>query len=154
MAKLVEIKDENLKDEWTVTVQGATWEGFASETDYVTSDKLQADSHYFKGLILVNAFYDYGFMDNSDMDHNISNLADKISKRFNVTPYYENSDDMYNTFHDFVCDWIPYDGDGYGRDYPYDDIEVDIKDSNGRKYALDYDEADVIDALKAYNFIK
>lgn len=155
MAELVEIIEDKCEDKWSVTIQGSTWEGYASETDYITSDKMQADSRYFKGLILVDALYDYGFMDNADMSYNISRLAKNIARRFNITPYFEDDDDMYNIAHDFVCEWIPYDDNGYCREYPCGDgIGIDIKDSKGKKYKLKYSEEDVIDALKTYKLAK
>lgn len=155
MAELIEIIEDKCEDKWSVTIQGATWEGFASETDYITSDKMQPNSRYFKGLILVDALYDYGFMDNADMSYNISRLAKNIARRFNVTPYFEDDDDMYNTAHDFVCEWIPHDDNGYCREYPCGDgIDIDIKDSKGKKYGLKYSEEDVIDALKTYKLAK
>lgn len=154
MAGLIEIIEDKCEDKWSVTIQGATWEGFASETDHITSDKMQPDSGYFKGLILVEALYHCGFMDNDDMSYNIRHLAKNVARRFNLTPYFEDEDDMYNTAHDFVCEWIPYEDNGYGRDYPYGDIYIDIKDGKGKKYDLDYTEADVIDALKAYKLAK
>ena len=61
---------------------------------------------------------------------------------------------MYNTAHDFVCEWIPYEDNGYSRDYPYGDIYIDIKDGKGKKYSLDYTEKDIIDALKTYKLAK
>lgn len=156
MAKLIEIIEDKCEDKWSVTIQGATWEGYASETDYITSDKMQPDSRYFKGLILVDALYHCGFMDNDDMSYNIRHLAKNIARRFNVTPYFEDEDDMYNTAHDFVCEWIPYEDNGYGRDYPYGDIYIyiDIKDGKGKKYELKYSDEDVIDALKTYKLAK
>ena len=150
MAGLIETIEEKREDKWSVTIQGATWDGFASETDHVTSDKMQSDSHYFKGLILVEALYHCGFMDNDDMSYNIRHLVKNVARRFNLTPYFEDEDDMYNSAHDFVCQWIPYSDNGYSRDYPYGDIYIDINDGNGKKYSLDYTEKDVIDALKAY----
>ena len=154
MAGLIETIEEKREDKWSVTIQGATWEGFASETDHVTSDKMQSDSHYFKGLILVEALYHCGFMDNDDMSYNIRHLVKNVARRFNLTPYFENEDDMYNSAHDFVCQWIPYSDNGYSRDYPYGDIYIDIKDGNGTRYELDYTEKDVIDALKTYKLAK
>ena len=159
MAGLIKTIEDKCEDKctnkWSVTIQGTTWSGFASETDHVTNDKMQPDSGYFKGLILVEAFYHYGFMDNDNMDYNISRLANNIARRFNLTPYFEDRDDMYNTAHDFVCEWIPYTDNGYSRDYPCDDgIDIDIKDSKGKKYELDYTENDVIDALKIYKLAK
>lgn len=154
MAGLIETIEEKREDKWSVTIQGATWEGFASETDHVTSDKMQSDSHYFKGLILVEALYHCGFMDNDDMSYNIRHLVKNVARRFNLTPYFEDEDDMYNSAHDFVCQWIPYSDNGYSRDYPYGDIYIDIKDGNGTRYELDYTEKDVIDALKTYKLAK
>lgn len=154
MAGLIEIIEDKCEDKWSVTIQGATWEGFASETDYVTSDKMQPDSGYFKGLILVEALYHCGFMDNDEMSYNIRHLVKNVARRFNLTPYFEDEDDMYNTAHDFVCQWIPYEDNGYSRDYPYGDIDIIIKDGKGKKYSLDYTEKDVIDALKAYELAK
>lgn len=154
MAELIEIIEDKCEDKWSVTIRGATWEGFASETDHVTSDKMQSDSHYFKGLILVEALYHCGFMDNDDMSYNIRHLVKNVARRFNLTPYFGDEDDMYNTAHDFVCEWIPYEDNGYSRDYPYGDIYIDIKDGKGKKYSLDYTEKDIIDALKAYKLAK
>ena len=75
MAKLVEINSKKPKEEWSITISGDTWQSPVSETYTVSDDYMQPDSNHFKGLILVQALYKYGLMDDDDMDNNTDNVS-------------------------------------------------------------------------------
>lgn len=155
MAKLVEIKSKTKKpkEEWTITMSGDTWRSPVSETYTVGDDRMQPDSDHFKGLILVQALYEYGLMDDGNMDNNLADLSQRLVDTFGIELYTE-GDDMYNKLLEFVSDWIPNYDNGYSNDYPYETIDIQIKNSDSRKFKINYTKKDVIDALKAFEIAK
>lgn len=170
MAKLAKIKSEKSNDIWNVWISGTcansrneVWKNFE-----VTAEDLQPDSKFFKGLILVKAFYDYGFMSDMDMESNLFDLTIHLKNEFDIEPDSTNSADMCNILWDFLAEWLPSDDDNTrdylcGKaniyrspedDYPIGKIFIQIKDNDDNEYELKYDRADVIDALKAYEIAK
>lgn len=170
MAELVKTKSEKSNDIWNVWISGTcansrneVWKNFE-----VTAEDLQPDSRFFKGLILVKAFYDYGFMDQSSMESNLFDLSIHLVNEFGIEPDSTNSADMCNILWGFLAEWIPSDNDNTrdylcGKaniyrspedDYPIGKIFIQIKDNDDNEYELKYDRADVIDALKAYEIAK
>ena len=152
MAKLVEIKSKKPKEEWAITISGETWQSPVSKTHTVSDDYMQPDSNHFKGLILVQALYKYGLMDDDDMDNNTDNVSQKLVDTFGITPS-SNDDNMNAMLAEFVDTWIPHYDNGYRLDYPCEKIKVQIT-KDGRKYKINYTKKDVIDALKAFEFAK
>ena len=139
---------------WTVVISGNTWQGQVSKVYHVTRKELQSRAEFFKALVLVKAFYDYELMDNEVMDVNINrivrNLADTLNAEF-----------AFDVRHlrEFIHKTIPYYTvahvmSGYTEEYPTYNITIDIKDGKGQKYDLNYDENDVIDALKTFKLAK
>ena len=151
MAKLVEIKNKTKKpkEEWTITISGETWQSPVSETYTVGADRMQPDSRHFKGLILVQALYKYGLMDDSNIDNVLADLPQGLVDTFGIELNLE-GDDLYNALQDFVSGWLPGYDNGYGWDYPYETIDIQIKNNDGRKFKINYTKKDVIDALKAF----
>lgn len=152
MAKLVEIKSKKPKEEWAITISGETWQSPVSKTHTVSDDYMQPDSNHFKGLILVQALYKYGLMDDDDMDNNTDNVSQKLVDTFGITPS-SNDDNTNAMLAEFVDTWIPHYDNGYRWDYPCEKIKVQIT-KDGRKYKINYTKKDVIDALKAFEFAK
>lgn len=152
MAKLVEIKSKKPKEEWTITISGETWQSPVSKTHTVSDDYMQPDSNHFKGLILVQALYKYGLMDDDDMDNNTDNVSQKLVDTFGITPG-SNDDNINAMLAEFVDTWIPRYDNGYRLDYPCEKIKVQIT-KDGRKYKINYTKKDVIDALKAFELAK
>lgn len=152
MAKLVEINSKKPKEEWSITISGETWQSPVSETYTVSDDYMQPDSNHFKGLILVQALYKYGLMDDDDMDNNTDNVSQKLVDTFGITPG-SNDDNMNAMLAEFVDAWIPHYDNGYCWDYPCEKIKVQIA-KGGRKYKITYTKKDVIDALKTHGFAK
>lgn len=170
MAELVKTKSEKSNDIWNVCIWGTcqvsrneAWKDFE-----VTAKDLQSDSMFLKGLVLVKAFYDYGFMDQSSMESNLFDLSIHLVNEFGIEPDSTNSADMCNILWGFLAEWIPSDNDNTrdylcGKaniyrspedDYPIGKIFIQIKDNDDNEYELKYDRADVIDALKAYEIAK
>lgn len=170
MAELVKTKSEKSDDIWNVWISGTcansrneVWKCFE-----VTAEDLQSDSQFFKGLILVKAFYDYGFMSGIDMESNLFDLTIHLKNEFDIEPDSTNSADMCNILWDFLAEWLPSDDDNTRdylcgkaniyrspeEDYPIGKIFIQIKDDDDNEYELKYDRADVIDALKAYEIAK
>ena len=152
MAKLVEINSKKPKEEWSITISGETWQSPVSETYTVSDDYMQPDSNHFKGLILVQALYKYGLMDDDDMDNNTDNVSQKLVDTFGITPG-SNDDNMNAMLAEFVDAWIPHYDSGCRWDYPCEKIKVQIT-KGGRKYKITYTKKDVIDALKTHGFAK
>ena len=157
MAELVKIK--TTVKPWTVTISGNTWQGYVSKTRYVARKELQPDSEFFKALVLVKAFYDYELMDNEYMDSNITHIARNLADTFNVEPILEVDVMIETHLREFIHKFIPYYSvahvcGGYTEEYPTYNIIIDILDNKGNKYDLNYDEVDVIDALKTFKFVK
>lgn len=170
MAEIVKIKSEKSNDIWNVCIWGTcqvsrneAWKDFE-----VTAKDLQSDSMFLKGLVLVKAFYDYGFMDQSNMESNLFDLSIHLVNEFGIEPDSTNSADMCNILWGFLAEWIPSDNDNTRdylcgkaniyrspeEDYPIGKIFIQIKDNDDNEYELKYDRADVIDALKAYEIAK
>ena len=152
MAKLVEIKSKKPKEEWSITISGETRRSPVSKTYTVSDDYMQPDFNHFKGLILIQALYKYGLMDDDDMDNNTDNVSQKLVDAFGITPY-SNDDDMNAKLAEFVEIRIPHYDNGYSWDYPYEKIKVQIT-KGGRNYKITYTKKDVIDALKTLEFAK
>lgn len=152
MAELTKIKRE-LKP-WTVVIHGNTWQSQVSKTYHVTRKELQSNSNLFKALVLVKAFYDYELMDDEVMDVNINRIVRNLADKLNV----ELGLDVRH-LRKFIHKTIPYYTvahvmGGYTEEYPTYNITMDIKDGKGQKYDLNYDENDVIDALKTFKIAK
>lgn len=152
MAELVKIK--TTAKPWTVVIHGNTWQGKVSETYHVTRKELQPDSELFKALVLVKAFYDYEFMDDEVMDVNINRIVRNFTNTLNVELVFD-----VRQLREFIHKTIPYYNvahvmGGYSEEYPTYNITIDIKDGKGDKYDLNYDENDVIDALKTFGLAK
>lgn len=159
MAKLVKTKSEKSDDIWNVWISGTcansrneVWKNFE-----VTAEDLQPDSQFFKGLILVKAFYDYGFMSSMDMESNLFDLTIHLKNEFDIEPDSTNSADMCNILWDFLEKWLP-SGTGQTKDiygdYPLGKIFIRIVDSGDNDFELKYDRAGIIDALKTYEIAK
>ena len=155
MAKLVEIKSKTKKpkEEWTITMSGETWQSRVSETYTVGDERMQPDSDHFKGLILVKALYDEGLMDDGNIDNVLADLPQGLVDTFGIELNLE-GDDLYNTLQDFVSGWLPGYDNGYGWDYPYETIDIQITNNDGRKFKINYTKKDVIDALKTFEIAK
>lgn len=152
MAELTKIKRE-LKP-WTVVIHGNTWQGQVSKTFHVTRDELQSKAEFFKALVLVKTFYDYEFMDDEIMDVNVNRIVRNFADTLNVEL-------AFNVRHlrEFIHKTIPYYTvahvmGGYTEEYPTYKITIDIKDGKGISYYLNYDDSDVIDALKTFELAK
>lgn len=152
MAGLTKIKRE-LKP-WTVVISGNTWQGQVSKTYHVTRKELQPEAEFFKALILVKAFYDYELMDDEVMDVNINRIVRNLADTLNAELAFD-----VRHLREFIHKTIPYYTvahvmGGYTEEYPSYNITIDIKDGKGNKYDLNYDEKDVIDALKTFKLAK
>lgn len=152
MAELTKIKRE-LKP-WTVVISGNTWQGQVSKTYHATKSDLQPKAEFFKALVLVKAFYDYEFMDDEVMDVNINRIVRNLADNLNVELVLD-----VRHLREFINKTIPYYTvahimGGCNEEYPTYNITIDIKDGKGNKYDLNYDENDVIDALKTFKIAK
>lgn len=152
MAGLIKIKRE-LKP-WTVVISGNTWQGQVSKTYHVTRKELQPEAEFFKVLVLVKAFYDYELMDDEVMDVNINRIVRNLADTLNAELAFD-----VRHLREFIHKTIPYYTvahvmGGYTEEYPTYNITIDIKDGKGQKYDLNYDENDVIDALKTFKLTK
>jgi hypothetical protein len=152
MAGLIKIKRE-LKP-WTVVISGNTWQGQVSKTYHVTRKELQPEAEFFKALVLVKALYDYEFMDDEVMDVNVNRIVRNFADTLNAELAFD-----VRHLREFIHKTIPYYTvanviGGYTEEYPTYNITIDIKDGKGQKYDLNYDENDVIDALKTFKLAK
>lgn len=152
MAKLV--KEEVKAKPWTVTINGNTWQGQVNKTYHVARNEMQPEAEFFKALILVKAFYDYEFMDDEVMDVNINRIVRNLADTLDVELAFD-----VRHLREFIHKTIPYYTvahvmGGYTEEYPTYNITIDIKDGKGNKYDLNYDENDVIDALKTFKLVK
>lgn len=152
MAKLTKIK-ATLKP-WTVTIKGNTWQGQVTKTYHVARNEIQPEAGFFKALVLVKAFYDYELMDDEVMDVNINRIVQNLADKLNV----ELGLDVRH-LRKFIHKTIPYYTvahvmGGYTEEYPTYNITIDIKDGKGDEYDLNYNENDVIDALKTFKIAK
>lgn len=152
MAKLV--KEEVEAKPWTVVIHGNTWQGQVNKTYHVARNEIQPEAEFFKALVLVKAFYDYEFMDDKVMDVNINRIVRNFANTLNVELVFD-----VRQLREFIHKTIPYYTvahvmGGYTEEYPTYKITIDIKDGKGNKYGLNYDENDVIDALRTYKLVK
>lgn len=152
MIKLVQ-KEAEVKP-LTVVISGETWQDTVSKTDKVTNDELQTGNSYFDLLLAIKAFYDKGFMNNGNMEDNEEELADNIRETFNVEIAFDDEDDFIDEVHEFLYDMLPNYFNGDGSDYPCRDLDVDIYDGEGKKFGLEYDDEDVVTALKNLKWVK
>lgn len=139
---------------WTVTINGNTWQGQVNKTYHVARNEMQPEAEFFKALILVKAFYDYELMDDEVMNVNINRIVRNFVDTLNVELAFD-----VRHLREFIHKTIPYYTvahvmGGYTEEYPTYNITIDIKDSKGISYELDYDDADVIDALKTFKLAK
>ena len=139
---------------WTVTINGDTWQGHVNKTYHVARNEMQPEAEFFKALVLVKAFYDYKFMDDEVMDVNINRIVRNFANTLNVEFVFD-----VRQLREFIHKTIPYYTvahvmGGYTEEYPIYNITIGIKDGKGQKYDLNYDENDVIDALKTFKLAK
>lgn len=139
---------------WTVTISGNTWQGQVSKTYHVARNEIQPETEFFKALVLVKVFYDYEFMDDEVMDVNINRIVRNLADTLKVELVFD-----VRYLREFIHKTIPYYTvahvmGGYSEEYPTYNITIDIKDGKGQKYDLNYDDADVIDALKTFKLAK
>lgn len=152
MARLTKTK-ATLKA-WTVTINGNTWQGQVNKTYHVARNEMQPEAEFFKALILVKAFYDYELMDDEVMDVNINRIVRNLADTLNAELAFD-----VRHLREFIHKTIPYYTvahvmGSYTEEYPTYNITIDIKDGKGQKYDLNYDENDVIDALKTFKLVK
>lgn len=139
---------------WTVTINGNTWQGQVNKTYHVARKELQSKVEFFKALVLVKALYDYELMDDEVMDVNINRIVRNLADTLNAELAFD-----VRHLREFIHKTIPYYTvahvmGGYTEEYPTYNITIDIKDGKGQKYDLNYDENDVIDALKTFKLAK
>ena len=139
---------------WTVTINGNTWQGQVNKTYHVARNEMQPEAEFFKALVLVKALYDYELMDDEVMDVNINRIVRNLADTLNAELAFD-----VRHLREFIHKTIPYYTvahvmGGYTEEYPTYNITIDIKDGNGTRYELDYNEADVIDAIKTYELAK
>lgn len=139
---------------WTVVISGDTWQDTVSKTDKVTEADLQPGSEYLDKLIVLKALYDNYFMDNARMDYNLDDLPDRICNTFDVESNFDEEWEFRGALSELFDDNLPNYFDGNDTDYPYQCLEIDIYDGEGNKYALDYNNNDVIRALKNLKLAK
>lgn len=152
MIKLVQ-KEVEAKP-WTVVISGETWQDDVTTMDKVTGDELRVGNTYFDLLLAIKAFYDKGFMDNGDMEDNTAELVDNIYETFGVEIAFDDEDNFIDEFTDIMYDMLPKYFNGDGSDYPCRKLDVDIYDGEGQKYELEYDDEDVVTALKNLKWVK
>ena len=139
---------------WTVTINGNTWQGQVNKTYHVARNEMQPEAEFFKALVLVKALYDYELMDDEVMDVNINRIVRNLADTLNAELAFD-----VRHLREFIHKTIPYYTvahvmGGYTEEYPTYNITIDIKDGKGTRYELDYNEADVIDAIKTYELAK
>lgn len=139
---------------WTVTINGNTWQGQVNKTYHVARNEMQPEAEFFKALVLVKALYDYELMDDEVMDVNINRIVRNLADTLNAELAFD-----VRHLREFIHKTIPYYTvahvmGGYTEEYPTYNITIDIKDGKGISYELDYDDADVIDALKTFKLAK
>lgn len=152
MIKLVQ-KEAEVKP-WTVVISGDTWQDTVTSVDKVNEDELQLGNSYFDLLLAIKAFYDKGFMNNGNMEDNENELADNIRETFDVEIAFDDEYDFRDEVNDSFYDMLPKYFNGDGLDYPCRDLDVDIYDGEGQKYGLEYDDEDVVTALKNLKWVK
>ena len=139
---------------WTVTINGNTWQGQVNKTYHVARNEMQPEAEFFKALVLVKALYDYELMDDEVMDVNVNRIVRNLVDTLNAELAFD-----VRHLREFIHKTIPYYTvahvmGGYTEEYPTYKITIDIKDGKGISYELDYDENDVIDALKTFKLAK
>ena len=152
MIKLVQ-KEAEVKP-WTVVISGDTWRYTVTAVDKVTEDELQLGNEYFDAVLVFKAFYDKGFMDSGDMEDNEWKLQDNLIDTFDIEIDADDEEDFVNTIDELLWATLPHYYNGDGNDYPYKKLDVDIYDSEGRKFELRYNDNDVVTALKNLELVK
>ena len=152
MIKLVQ-KEIEAKP-WTVVISGETWQDEVTAVDKVTGDELQVGNVYFDALLVLKAFYDKGFMDNGNMEDNEWKLQDNLIDTFDVEIDSDDEYDFVDTIDELLWATLPKYFNGDGSDYPCRKLNVDIYDGEGQKYELEYDDEDVVTALKNLELVK
>lgn len=152
MIKLVQ-KEVEAKP-WTVVISGETWQDDVTTVDKVTEDELQLGNEYFDALLVLKAFYDKGFMNNGNMDDNEWKLQDNLIDTYDVEIDADDEYDFLEAIDELLYATLPKYFNGDGSDYPYRKLNVDIYDGEGQKYGLEYDDEDVVTALKNLELVK
>ena len=152
MIKLVQ-KEIEAKP-WTVVISGETWQDEVTAVDKVIGDELQVGNAYFDALLVLKAFYDKGFMDNGNMEDNEWKLQDNLIDTFDVEIDSDDEYDFVDTIDELLWATLPKYFNGDGSDYPCRKLNVDIYDGEGQKYELEYDDEDVVTALKNLELVK
>ena len=152
MIKLVQ-KEVEAKP-WTVVISGETWQDEVTAVDKVTGDELRVGNEYFEALLVLKAFYDKGFMDNGDMDANEWELQDKLIDAYDVEIAFDDEADFVDSIAELLYATLPKYFNGDDLDYPRRKLNVDIYDGEGQKYELEYDDEDVVTALKNLELVK
>lgn len=152
MIKLVQ-KDVEVKP-WTVVISGDTWQDSVTSVTEVAEDELQLGNEYFDQLLVLKAFYDKGFMDNGDMEDNEYELQDNLIDVYDVEIAFDDEDDFVVSIDELLYATLPKYFNGDGFDYPRRKLYVDIYDGEGHKYELEYDDEDVVTALKNLELVK
>ena len=152
MIKLVQ-KEIEAKP-WTVVISGETWQDEVTTVDKVTGDELRVGNEYFDTLLVLKAFYDKGFMDNGNMEDNEWKLQDNLIDTFDIEIDADDEEDFVNTIDELLWATLPKYFNGDGSDYPCRKLNVDIYDGEGQKYGLEYDDEDVVTAIKNLELVK
>ena len=134
-------KKETYYKLWTVKISGETWRDPLSKTEKVSESEMQPGGEYLDKLIILKSIYDKGFMNGAYMYDNLKKLEDNMLDTFGVEII---EDDV----HDLIYDNIPYYDIGSEPDFVYGNIDIEIKDGDGNSYSLDFDNEDVVEALK------
>lgn len=152
MIKLVQ-KEVEAKP-WTVVISGETWQDEVTTVDKVTEDELKLGNTYFDTLLVFKAFYDKGFMDNGNMEDNEWKLQDYLINTFDVDINFDFEDNFVESIDELLWATLPKYFNGDGNDYPCRKLNVDIYDGEGQKFGLEYDDEDVVTALKNLEWVK
>ena len=152
MAGLTKIKSD--LNPWTVVISGNTWQCPVSKTYTVTNTEMQSDSNFFKALVLIQALYEYELIEYEYMDSNISRIVRELGDILDINWAFDDPIDNECILRNFFYDWVPRGNDCFNWEYPEDAIDISIFDGKGQKYELNYDDNDVIDALKTFKLAK
>ena len=152
MIKLVQ-KEVETKP-WTVVISGETWQDDVTTVNKVTGDELRIGNKYFDQLLVLKAFYDKGFMDKGNMEDNEWGLQDNLIDTYDVEINFDFEDEFVDEIDELLWATLPKYYNGDGSDYPCCKLNVDIYDGEGQKYGLEYDDEDVVTALKNLELVK
>ena len=152
MIKLVQ-KEVEAKP-WTVVISGETWQDDVTAVNKVTGDELRVGNKYFDQLLVLKAFYDKGFMDKGNMEDNEWGLQDNLIDTYDVEINFDFEDEFVESIDELLYYTLPKYYNGDGNDYPCRKLNVDIYDGEGQKYGLEYDDEDVVTALKNLELVK